>query len=96
MPTTYAADTVWDAIVTGKFYLLMDHPDAKYSVGGDKVVAMRHRRVEAGAPPAVFGGGGRGGGAGAGAGFMKAIGKKVQEIMQDVAAQPVPAAKSRL
>ena len=51
MKSEYAADTIFDAIEKGTFYLLMDHPDARYSTNASTSVGLRHRRLEIGAPP---------------------------------------------
>jgi len=51
MPSSYAADTVMKGIETGTFYLIMDHPDERYSTNSDMSIALRHRRLEIGAPP---------------------------------------------
>jgi NAD(P)-dependent dehydrogenase (short-subunit alcohol dehydrogenase family) len=65
MPASLAADLVWDAISTGKFYIIMDHGDPRFSVHATEMIAHRHRRIESGAPvdmglkkPGFFLGGG--------------------------------------
>ena len=51
MPSSHAADTVVEGIQAGTFYLIMDHPDERYSTNSDISIALRHRRLEIGAPP---------------------------------------------
>lgn len=82
MPIEYAADTVWEAIDSGKFYMIMDHPNADYSVNADKIVAIRHQRLEAGAPPP----GRQDRSDGTEAGMGQAVQKRMMKIMEELGA----------
>jgi len=51
MPASHLADQVWDGIETGRFYIVVDHPNAEMNVSSKEATLSRHRRLEAGAPP---------------------------------------------
>ena len=90
MPADYAADVVWNAISTGKFYLNMDHPDENYSVHAERMIALRHARLEVGAPPPsredLMGSGIPEEGS-----MMKSVSKRVMKMMKEIEEELVPA-----
>ena len=78
MKSDYAADTIISAIESGKFYLLMDHPDERYSVNASASVGLRHKRLEAGAPPPS-----RGDLLEVQSGLMQTLSDKAQQLMME-------------